>query len=56
MSFFSRLICVVLLVLVSAAPAYARVHAGVTVGDRVYIPLRGVFEEIGCSVSWDGDI
>ncbi len=56
MSFLSRLLCIVLLVLVCAAPAYARVHAGVTVDDRVYIPLRGVFEEIGCSVSWDGDI
>ncbi|MTI83640.1 MAG: copper amine oxidase [Firmicutes bacterium] len=44
----------VFLILVCAGPAYAQVHAGITNGDRMYIPLRGVFEEIGCNVSWDG--
>jgi len=54
MSFSSRLICMVFLISVCAGPAYAQVHAGITEGDRVYIPLRGVFEEIGCSVAWNG--
>ena len=54
MSSFSRLLLVVFWVLVCAAPAYAQVHAGIMSDGRVYIPLRGVFEEIGCNVSWDG--
>ena len=50
-----KIILVLILVFCFTGTAFAETHAGIMVKDRLFVPLRGVLQELGFKVNWDGD-
>ena len=50
-----RLILSLILALSFTGMAYAQGHVGLMVNNSMFVPLRGVFQELGCEVGWAGD-
>jgi len=53
---FLRVFLTMVFVFVFGGAAFAYpYHVGIMHNDRLFVPLRGVVEELGGNVDWDGD-
>ena len=51
---FLRMAICILLTLSFTSVAFAETYVGKKYNDRLFVPLRGVFQELGCEVGWEG--
>lgn len=52
--FVIKMLLTLILVLTFTGTALAQGYTGLLFKGYMFIPLRGVFEELGCQVNWDG--